>query len=477
MPNSAILDARLESDAIDLPLTVLHFEGREIVSRPFHFTITVLQPEGARLDLDEVVGAEVGLVLSKDGAEVRRVHGIVQEIERTPESRLGRTVYTLSVVPRLLRATYVKNSRVHVDVDVTELLQKRLSMLGFTEGTDFVLRLGRKLPRRPMVVQYAETDFAFLSRLFEQHGLAYHFVHEEGRDVLVLSDSSSGFEAPEGGPVAYRGAGERTDVFELRHVRRLIEKSFVSRDYDYKTPNTMLSSERIVLDEGDLGGVLDFGLNAESMEEATYLARTVADQALARRDEHRGTSDRAAFGAGQRVVIEGFDEELPELLLVEVHHSARFGEGTPYENRFVAIPSARMPRPARTTHAPRIHGLLHAVVQTDAVGTVSKRAKIDSEGRYFVKFRFDPAVQGELEAASCPVRMLQPSAGPGYGMHFPLRPGIEVLVGFIGGDPDRPVIVGAAPNSVTPSPVASTSSNKNRIRTSSGAMIEFDDGT
>ena len=73
--------------------------------------------------------------------------------------------------------------------------------------------------------------------------------------------------------------------------------------------------------------------------------------------------------------------------------------------------------------------------------------------------------------------MMQPHAGPGYGMHFPLRPGIEVAIGFIDGNPDRPLIVGAVPNPITQTPVTASSSTKNRIKTRSGILIEFEDST
>ena len=115
------------------------------------------------------------------------------------------------------------------------------------------------------------------------------------------------------------------------------------------------------------------------------------------------------------------------------------------------------------------------MVETDAQGAVGKFAKIDGEGRYVVKFLFDTAPPGERKASRA-VRRIQPTAGPNYGMHFPLRPGVEVLMVFIDGDPDRPIIVGAVPNPVTPTPVDAGVSTKNRIRTESGVLFEIEDG-
>ena len=91
-----------------------------------------------------------------------------------------------------------------------------------------------------------------------------------------------------------------------------------------------------------------------------------------------------------------------------------------------------------------------------------------------MRFLFDTAGPGERKA-SCPVRMMQPLAGPNYGVHFPLKPGTEVTLAFLDGNPDRPVITGAVPNPITPTPVSSPVSTKSRIKTRSGIVIEFED--
>jgi type VI secretion system secreted protein VgrG len=474
-------DVRIESEDFDASrLEVVRLEGRERLSQPFRFVVTIACEGESKLDLDEVVGADVTLVVTRGGEVARRIHGMVREIARLDTPAFGRPTYAIEVAPILARASYVQGIRVHLDVKVADLLRRRLELLGLVDGTDFVLRLSSDLPARAMVVQYRESDLAFLQRLFEEHGLAYWFREEDGHEVLVITDSCAGFEAGADARAIRSPRVDGSDILELARARRLVTRSFVCRDYNYRTPNLALSSDPITLEEGDLGGVFEYGLHADTIERATALARHLADAELARRDEWRGRSALPSFSPGRTVRVESGDEDTPELLLIEVDHAfaaAAGGGPATYENRFVAIPAGRMPRPHRTTPAPRIHGFVHAVVQTDAAGTVAKRAKIDSEGRYHVKFRFDPAASDPDQAASCPVRMLQPSAGPGYGMHFPLRPGVEVLVGFIGGDPDRPVIVGAAPNPITPSPVADATSHKNRIRTASGAMIELDDGT
>jgi type VI secretion system secreted protein VgrG len=105
---------------------------------------------------------------------------------------------------------------------------------------------------------------------------------------------------------------------------------------------------------------------------------------------------------------------------------------------------------------------------------ITNYSVLDDHGRYTIRFLFDTAPAGEHKA-SRPVRMIQPHAGPDYGMHFPLKPGIEVLLAFVNGDPDRPLIVGAVPNPETPSPVRKQNSMMNRIKTVSGILVEMND--
>ena len=145
-----------------------------------------------------------------------------------------------------------------------------------------------------------------------------------------------------------------------------------------------------------------------------------------------------------------------------------------YENTFRAIPFAQPFRPARVTRKPRIHGFVTGLIE--AAFPEVRQPWLDDQGRYGVHLHFDfsPAIP----AAAYAVRMAQPSAASrgSYGMHFPLRPGTEVLIGFIDGDPDRPIIVGALPNAHAPSPVTSADPRLSRIVSARGVVFELNDG-
>ncbi len=476
------VEATLESSAFDCSeIQIYSVNGVEQLSQPFRFEVEAVSLAADALALDDIVGAEVSIVLARGGAAARRVHGIVTEAARLPETAPGTRAYRLVVGPRLLRAQYVLNFKVHVDTSIRNLITQRLAMLGLVEEVDFRLHLQDELPVRPLVIQYRETDFAFLSRILEQYGLCYYFVCDDDRDRLAITDNAAGFDRS-GDTVNYRPNGDACEVYEIGQTRRLVMKTYVCRDYNYRAPHVRVQSDRVILEQGDFGGLLDFGSHVATADEATRLARRLSEQQLAQRDLYQGKSDIPAFAPGRSFSLQGH-EYAHGLTLVSVEHALRQTAagvvqetGQRYVNRFTAIASDRVYRPPLTTPVPRIGGLVHAVVQTDAAGTIAKRPSLDQEGRYLVKFRFDTSVTEDGQAASCRVRMLQPSAGPGFGTHFPLRPGVEVMCAFVDGNPDRPVIVGAAPNPLSPSPVNASTGNKSRIATGSGALIEFEDG-
>jgi type VI secretion system secreted protein VgrG len=197
----------------------------------------------------------------------------------------------------------------------------------------------------------------------------------------------------------------------------------------------------------------------------------------------RGESDEPAFAPGHTFTLNSHPRHDGDKVLIEVEHRASqtvagWGlspDDVSYHNRFMAIDATRDYRPPRVTPIPRIPGLVVGIIETGQ-GLVQDHAIIDADGRYMVRFLFDAAAPG-ARAPSLPVRMLQAHAGESYGIHFPLKPGIEVAIGFIDGNPDRPVIVGAAPNEHMIPPVTLADKTKSRIQTRTGILIEFDDHT
>lgn len=483
MPNTSYAHVRLESSDFDAAQIDVHqIKGHERISKPFHFDLQVVL-KGDPLALDDMAGARVTIVFERGGVVVRRVHGMVSSVETLYDTEDAGTTYRLEIVPRIFRMTLVETLDIFMHMTVPEVIAAKLKLVDLgAAGTDYELRLMGTYPSREFIVQYRETDLAFISRLAEHLGISYFFKHEDGQDRIIFTDHPSGFEdIPGDAAIAYHGRGEEAGVFGWRTVRKLIPRAYVCRDYNYRTPTVEMQASS-VLEEGDAGGIIEYGGHFKDNTEGLQLATVRAEERLATKVVHTGRSTVQRFGAGYRFSLTEHAAEGGMLIVgIDHEHSQVTGTGgatgqeKTYTNEFSAIDSALTYRPPRSTPIPRIYGVITGLVETDAQGSVGKYAKVDEEGRYVVKFLFDTAPPGERQA-SRPVRRIQPTVGPHYGMHFPLRPGVEVLITFIDGDPDRPLIVGAVPNPVTPTPVDAGVSTKNRIRTESGVLFEIEDG-
>ena len=216
----------------------------------------------------------------------------------------------------------------------------------------------------------------------------------------------------------------------------LVPALYVLQDYNYQTPRLDLTT-RFDLPEGYAGGVVEYGTHHGTPDEGSSLAQIRAEERGATRQVYTGRSNLCRFRAGGTCALEGHPWlGARELLLVEVEHRATQatmmdgavgGERT-YTNRFKAIERAVPYRPRRLTPRPRISGLLFGLIEPDPAGELGKYAQIDLEGCYTVRFFFDTSPLGARLRSSLPIRMLQPHAGTNYGMHFPLKPGVEVLV-------------------------------------------------
>ncbi|KYF69019.1 hypothetical protein BE11_05490 [Sorangium cellulosum] len=475
------LDIRLELSGFSSDiLQVNRLSGREAISQLFSFDVEVVCPSEAAVDGQTFTGENVAIIFEQDGVEQRRIHGMVAEVHDLLASMLEHRAYRLRIVPRAFRLTLVETTEISMNKAVPELIQQKLELVGLS-GSDVDLRLMGTYPPREFVVQYQETDFAFICRLAEHVGISFFFEHQDGQDTMVFTDSPSGFKPAAGAAsVHFRERGETRDVFEIEARARLVPSVYVARDYNYRQPMLDLTSEH-VLPTGYAGGVVEFGGHHKTPAEGKVLAQIRAEERQATQLVYAGKSSVCALGAGARSVLEGHPSLEPlDMLFVEVEHRAAQAAGgrgpsdepQRYVNTFRAIPAKNTYRPPRITPAPRISGVVTGIVDAGSGGGGSN-AEIDDQGRYMVRFLFDTGAAGG--APSRPVRMLQNHAGANYGTHFPLKPGTEVLIAFVNGDPDRPVIVGAAPNPLTPSPVNNANRSTHRIKTQGGIVFDLVD--
>ncbi|WP_437326178.1 type VI secretion system Vgr family protein [Sorangium sp. So ce381] len=474
------LDIRLELSGFSSDLLqVNRLSGREAISQLFTFEVEVACPSDAGVDGQTLTGESVAIVFEQDGVELRRVHGMIAEVHDLLANLRDYRAYRLRIVPRAFRLTLVETTEISMNKAVPDIIKQKLELVGLS-GSDVELRLTGTYPPREFTVQYQETDLAFVSRLAEHAGISFFFEHQDGQDTMVFTDGA-GFKPAAGAEsVHFRERGETRDVFELEARSRLVPSVYVARDYNYRQPMLDLTSEH-VLSTGYAGGIVEYGGHYKTPAEGKALAQVRAEERQATQLVYAGRSSVCAIGAGGRSVLEGHPSlESLDLLFVEVEHRASQAAGglgggdepRRYVNTFRAIPGKNTYRPPRVTKAPRIGGVVTGIVDAGPGGG-GNDAQIDDQGRYMVRFLFDTGAAGGV--TSRPVRMLQNHAGANYGTHFPLKPGTEVLIAFVNGDPDRPVIVGAAPNPLTPSPVNSANRSTHRIKTQGGIVFDLVD--
>jgi type VI secretion system secreted protein VgrG len=478
-------DVRLE--LFGTPCDEVHvaaLEGREAISQTFRFSLSlVVAPEG-KFDPETTLGAEAEVVLLRNGKEQRRVHGVVVDVVDLLQSRSAHREYRIEIRPRVERLGLVETQEIFLGLSVPEIIAQKLELAHFASGVDFRFATSGTYPPREFVVQYRESDLAFISRLAEHVGLAFFFeFHDDGknggRDRIVFVDQSREYPPTSDDAARFQAKGDRVDVFALQAHRSLIPSVWAVQDYNYRLPTLDVAAMK-ELPDANGGGVIEYSPNAKTPEEAAAFVQLRAEEREALCAYHKGESNLACFQAGWTFELAEHPsvDDGTRMLLVEVTHAVSLsvaivgGEGKPYRNTFRSVLSSKTYRPPRRTPRPRIAGVLTAMVSPLASDEPGAIAQLDEDGRYRLRFLFDTGGDGQT-ARSHPIRQIQQHAGPNYGTHFPLKPGTEVEVAFLDGDPDRPIIVGAVPNPVTPSPVTRSDATKHRIKTASGVVIEM----
>lgn len=482
MPHSRYhVRARLESPDFDCSRVELHrLKGREAISEPFAFELDVTAPQDPPLDGAKLLGKAASIVLSQDDADVRTIHGIVAETVDEAEGPQGRTRHRLRIVPRLHRLTLGFTCEVFLGKSVLEIALDKLARAGLVAG-DVRPQLAQTPKASEFHLQYCESDLAFVSRHLERAGISYFFDHSGGKDVLVLSDGNAAFAPTPGGDTfPYVREGDKWGITRVEVRSAMMPSRHRVDDYLPRHPKLALTGEHTL---GAFSGaeVNDFGTGQVNPKEAKELAEM---RALSRHALAFGVECAARYvpqiESGRTLSVDEHPQvDSGRMLVVWVEHellATREGESEPsYQARFRLVDTREPYRPPLRTPWPRIAGYVHAVTDDPPPGASGLDPVIDEEGRYTIRFYFDRADGTKRRTSSAPVRMLQPHAGAGYGMHFPLKPGVEVAVAFMEGDPDRPIILGAAHNGLNRHVVTSANAKLNQLETRSGIHIRMKD--
>ncbi len=458
--------------------TVVHFTGSEAISGLYNFEIAMKIPERVSVDLDAVLGAAATFTIEHDGKSFAR-HGVLRHFEMQHTAG-GYVYYAASLVPRLWNLSTYPTNEVYTGPEfrtVDQIIDTVLTRGGFTSGTDFdISGLTATYPERDYTCQFGETDFAFVSRLMERDGIWYRF--EQGADCekLVLADDAN-YAALDTAEVTYAVSPDDNNRYRSIQSwvcrKQRLPKEVVLRDFNYEQPSLDVSGSATV-DANGMGSAFIYGENFTTAEEGARLAAVRAGELAARKTLFHGQGAVPAFSAGCTFALTGHPAQggawNANYLLIAVTHEgenldSRTSTGANaarYANTFTAIPADVQFRAERTTPKPRFDGTMTAIVYAE--NTASELAEVNETGHYRVRLPFDRA-DSEGEKASHWIRMAQPYAGAEQGMYFPLKANTEVLLTFINGDPDRPVIAGAVPNGAGISLLTSQTANQATIAT------------
>jgi type VI secretion system secreted protein VgrG len=443
--------------------------GSEGISELFCYKLDLLAATGTTVDPTDIVGKRVciGLQCDDDGTE-RYINGFVSSFEMLNGDQ-EYNYYRATIVPSLWMLTLTKNTRVFQNQTVTDVIQAVLSPYSISPS----LQTSNTYTPLDYCTQYRESDFNFISRLMEQSGIFYYFQHTEDDHTLVLHDTSSklsdcpiqnSFEyQPE---VEDRGGYYDFFIHELTSRSTMVTGKYTSWDFSFIGAQTIDGTDMPTA--GPLG---DNSNEAYDYAEATgYLKKEASDQNLkslvdffgtARRDASdaetsiiEGASNAVCMQTGYTFSITDHPQDAINDKYVLVHNelsvqqvpsyrSSNKEVPQPFVNAFRAMPFSIVYRSPIITEKPLVYGMHTGVV----VVSSGEDSYMDKYGRVNVQFWWD-----RLRKPNTPdntwLRVAQQWAGKGWGTYFWPRVGDEVLIGFMEGDPDQPIVVGSVYNGV-----------------------------
>jgi type VI secretion system secreted protein VgrG len=430
-------------------LLLTGFTGREEISRLFKFQLDLLS-ENDDISAADIVGQPISWAVHHVDAEPRFFHGYVSRFAAGDRSARGYRSYRADVVPWLWFLTRTADCRIFQYKSADKIIRAVFDDLGFS---DYQMSLTRQLRVREYCVQYRETAFNFVSRLMEEEGIFYFFKHEDGKHTLVLADAKTAYaDCAEADVEYYGGSLSPNHVSSWEHQYQYRAGKWSQTDYNFETPGaSLLTSTDTVIDLPDIGTyeMFDYPGLYYKTPDGKPLTRVHMEEEETPYDVVTGASTCCTFTSAGKFTLTHHEceSEKKAYVLTSVQHSATDpsyhmnGVAAGYRNTFTCIPAAVQFRPARVMPKPFVQGIQTAVV----VGPKGEEIFTDKYGRVKVQFFWDR--QGERdENSSVWMRVAQISAGKRWGASFWPRVGQEVVVDFLEGDPDRPLITGSVYN-------------------------------
>jgi type VI secretion system secreted protein VgrG len=461
-------------------LLLVGFQGHEAISQPFSLYLDLLADNKNRIEFDKVLGQPITVSVVLPKGEKRYLNGVCSRFSQGARDQHF-TTYRMEIVPRFWLLTRIAQSRIFQHMNVPDILKKVLA------GISVSFDLQGTFEPRDFCVQYRETDFDFASRLMEEEGIYYFFKHEKDEHKMILGNSPQNHQdLPIDNNLKFEtitgGNREEYRIQSWEKIQALRSGNCLLWDHSFELPGRKLDAEQAILDSVPSGKVThklkvggndqftiyDYpgayaqrfdGVDKGGADQPAELQKIFSDNqrtAGIRMQQEalpslliRGASDIRHLVTGFKFNLERHFDADGAYVLTEIEHSGSFshdyrsGEGgeAVYKNEFACIPAALPFRPQRLTPRPVVRGTHTAIV----VGPPGEEIFTDKYGRVKVQFHWDR--DGKYDAdSSCWVRVGTAVAGRLWGaIHIP-RIGQEVVVDFLEGDPDQPIIVGSVYN-------------------------------
>ncbi len=447
--------AALGSPLGDDVLLLKHLRGREELGCLFEYHVELLS-EDYNVKFDDIVGENVTIRLEVDTDTTRYFNGFVKSFEML-EPENGYCRYDATVVPWTWFLTQSWNCQIFQEMTVPEIIEAVFNNRGFS---DFELGgLSGSYEPLEYCVQYRESDFNFVSRLMEEVGIYYFFTHENGSHMMVLADSSSAHDpCPKCETVAYHSptisGGTRSNILHFKRRKQVVTGIYEHRDFDFKQPKDDLTADEQISRDHAVSECerYDYPGGYINKDTGEDLAKVRIEELHAPHEVFTGKADARGLQAGFTFTLTDFhatDLNQPYLLTAVTHeiNQGLFASGGDtqdkpyYEASFEAVVKDTPYRSARRADKKLVNGPQTAIV----TGPSGEEIHTDEYGRVKVKFHWDRYGVHD-DKSSCFIRVSQAWAGKNWGAMYIPRIGQEVIVEFLEGDPDRPIITGRVYN-------------------------------
>ncbi|HCR0456178.1 TPA: type VI secretion system tip protein VgrG, partial [Enterobacter hormaechei] len=483
----------------DAELDVLAFEGDEALSTPFSYRTEftsadhaiskeMMLMKAASLTLQAPVDQGYGIKIQQP---VRVIQGVVTGFERLGTSK-DETRYAVTLEPRLALLSRSHQNAIYQDMSVPQIVEKILRERHGMRGQDFLFSLSKEYPRREQVMQYAEDDLHFITRLLGEVGIWFRFTTDTrlNIDVVEFYDSRQGYEKgltlPSVPPSGQHSQGVDS-VWDMESRHKVVQKAVSTRDYNYRQATQDMNT-RVDATGGDTttygeayhwadnyltpGSAYDRNPAAES---GAFYARIRHERYLNDQTQTVAFTSCPELSPSMLLKVTGgyevADVFAQGVVVTAMHSHAQ--RDADFCVRFDGIPDSTdfsfRPEPgSRPVMAGTLPARVTSTTENDTYG------HIDKDGRYRVNMLFDRE-NWETGFESLWVRQSRPYAGDTYGLHLPLLAGTEVAIGFEDGNPDRPYIAGVLHDSAHGDHVTIRNYRRNVLRTPANNKIRLDD--